>query len=258
MAKFCQYCGKPLDEGVACNCEESVAAQSAASDSSSNSAAPTQGGGIGDKLKIAFHNLIPFVKSYCKSPVDSTRSALENNDLPLASLFVAIQAILSGLMVFFAVKGLLGPMGGYVKVPFFSLFFYGLLAVVLSFFTAALAIFLIGKVMKVSVSFTSAVIACGVGAILPTVCAVVLTLCSFLSVQLAAALLTISLYVSITTRMIAAKGVLGADQSGKFYFSFIIGLGVADLATSLIITKLLSGLLSDFALGALGGMGGLF
>ncbi len=257
MAKFCQYCGKPLEEGTLCNCEESVAAQAAAADASSNSAAPT-GGGFGDKLKIAFHNLIPFVKSYFKSPVDSTKSALDNNDLPLASLFVAIQAILSGLLVFFAVKGMLGSMGGYVKVPFFSLFFYGLLAVLLSFFTAALAIFLIGKFMKVSIRFSSAVIACGVGAILPTICAVVLTLCGFLSVQLAAALLTISLYVSITTRLVAAKSVLGADQSGKFYFSFIIGLGAADLVTSLLITRFLSGMLSNFAMGALGGLGNLF
>lgn len=131
MAKFCKYCGSPLEEGQACSCPQAQAeaAQSQVQPevqpqpqpeaqpqpemqgqpgAAQTQTAPPQQPAAPSPVGVAFKNLIPFCKAYFRSPGQATRTAIGRKDLILSIILLVIQAIVVGLMIFAALARVCG------------------------------------------------------------------------------------------------------------------------------------------------------
>lgn len=132
MAKFCKYCGSPLEEGQVCTCPQSQAAagapqQEPVQPNPGFQAGPNgfQGGPNGfqagpnnfqggpnnfqgapqqpkqpSAVGTAFQNIVPFFKSYLDNPVAATQAMLGQRDMPMAIILLVIQAVVGGLALF--------------------------------------------------------------------------------------------------------------------------------------------------------------
>ena len=138
MAKFCKYCGSPLEEGQVCSCPQAQAAaqQSAPEQGAPQQSAPEQGApqqgyvppqqgnappqqgyvppqqqgyqqpyaqaapAAPSPVGLAFKNLLPFIKAYFRSPIQAAQAALGQRDMVLSLILLIIQAIVGGLVMF--------------------------------------------------------------------------------------------------------------------------------------------------------------
>ena len=133
---FCKYCGNQLQDGESCTCEKAVAAQQAAATpvaepvaqepAVQETAAPAQepaataqpateaaqgqvinGGEILDKAKEISAGVLGKFLAFWKKPAEETVAFTKNGKNADAFIFMAVQAILSGLLV----MAQLGKMG---------------------------------------------------------------------------------------------------------------------------------------------------
>ena len=88
MAKFCKYCGTPLEEGQVCAC------QSAPAPAEAQAPAPEK-----QDVKAYATGFWAMFKSFFKKPVTTGKAFVNACDFKYALIIIAVQAVLVGLLV---------------------------------------------------------------------------------------------------------------------------------------------------------------
>ena len=116
MANFCQYCGKPLQDGESCSCPQAQAeaAQQEGYQQPPQPAAP-------NPVVLAFRKLLPYLKSYVKAPMSTAQDLMAQKDVTFAGVLLGVQADAAGLLLFGILQGLcntINALSGLGKVTF--------------------------------------------------------------------------------------------------------------------------------------------
>lgn len=272
MAKFCKYCGAQLEEGQTCTCPQAqaeAAQQAAPQQTAPQQAAPQQqyapqaAPAAPSPVGAAFKNLVPFLKAYVASPVNATRAAVGQNDLILSIILLAIQAIVSGLVLFsflakvcgtvkdlvITVMGLTGGFSGgslfgtgpSIDASFLMCLIYGILIAVVAIVIFALLVFAVAKIMKSNCTFKTALIACGANSLFVTALLVLTFLLFFLSIRIGIVLLIAALIAWVATGVISAQAITPATEQGKFWMLYIVAALITLLVAGFIGSKFFGG-----------------
>lgn len=96
MAKFCTWCGKPLEDGKPCDCEQNQIQQSQPEKTNASNL-------VNDYFDI--------VKGMFKAPVKTLKKYANQENFNLALISIGINAILFGIMVHFMLNAILKTIG---------------------------------------------------------------------------------------------------------------------------------------------------
>ncbi len=123
MAKFCSKCGRPLVEGVPCECEKQQTVQTQPTADSSQQAQPTvdQAQQAQQAVNQAVNNVTKVgsnildkvaknVKKIFKKPVDTIRENVEERDMKKQWLFLLINSVVYGLASYFIAKNFINSL----------------------------------------------------------------------------------------------------------------------------------------------------
>ena len=113
---FCKYCGTPLQDGELCNCEKAVASRTVVETplpEQESIQEPVQGAPVGTNIdynevvnkgtNIAI-GILSQIKAIWKKPADAGVTFVKNGNKVDALIFMAIQAILSGVLILVQMK----------------------------------------------------------------------------------------------------------------------------------------------------------
>lgn len=179
MAKFCKFCGTPLEEGQVCSCQASQAAPAAAPVATA-APAPSAAAGLLNKLKNAF-------LSYVKAPEATVQKAV-NEDIKIPAIFAGINALAAFLFLWKLLGGIFGPIdealgelgaafgGGKsvgVTYPFFLLLLSGILLAAIFIGLSALGLFCASKLTKKALTIQQSFTVAAYNSIFPTLLLVV-------------------------------------------------------------------------------------
>lgn len=267
MAKFCKHCGTQLEEGQLCTCPQAQAeaAQQPVQQAQPvpppqpaqpQYAPPQQAPAAPSPVGAAFKNVLPFFKAYMHSPVNATRTAIAHNDLILAVILLAIQAIAAGLMIFSllskvcgAIKSLaFGMLGGYrnssslfggpnIAPSFLMSLIFGVLAAVIAIAIFAVLVFAVAKIMKSACSFKDVIIACGANSLFVTVLLLLSFIFFFLSIRVGIVIFVLAMLAWIAMGVPTAQAVSPNTELGKFWISFIIAVLISLLLGGWVSSK---------------------
>lgn len=277
MAKFCKYCGTPLEEGQVCTCAGAQAEAAAPVATATAPAAPS-----------ALNSLFTDVKNdflgYLRAPDATVRAAL-NKGLKIPAIFAGVNAlaaffycwklivsILTGIMDAFGV----GAYASQVSYPVFLLLVIGILFAVVYIGLSALGLFSISKLTKRELSLTQSITIASYHTLIPTLLLLVGTLLGFISLTAQLIVLPIALIIWSIFAVRDAKEYAGmnATLAGKnLLIQTVVTLIVAGLAIYLSYQLMIWGIgevsadgqtlkesfeaMSNGLDGLLGGMGGL-
>lgn len=196
---------------------------------------------------IALQKVLPYLKSYVKSPVDTAQNLMAQKDLNFVGVLLGIQAIAVGLVLFGILQGLcntinmLSGLGGVTfgaSIPMSLIF--GILAGIGAMLVYIVVVFAMAKIVGSGCTFVDALIASA--AHVPFVC--VLLLVSFLLLLLFMPLGLILFMTAMLSWMVLTVPVLQSLVSdtvkGKFWICAIVG----------VLAALLIGTWVAFALGS--------
>lgn len=224
MAKFCKYCGKPLEDGQVCDCAASQAAAqvsaptaapdpapaaapestpTAAPDPAPNSAssqtsfntekAAAAAKAAGAKAKSALTLWANSLLTYLKAPRQGVTEALNDpKNLVLAGIYAGVNALavfiyLWALMgkTFGMISSLAGGFGIKVGYPIGILLLSGILFAVVFIGLSGLALFACAKLNKRELSIQQALVIASVSSTYPTALLLIGTVLGLLSIWLA-------------------------------------------------------------------------
>lgn len=192
MAKFCKFCGTPLEEGQVCTCQ---ASQSAVATEAAPAAAPVAAPGLFTKLKDAF-------LSYLRTPAATVRGAV-NEDIKIPAILAGANALAAFLFLWKLLGGIFGSivdaankamsglgnlMGGSsgslkieITYPFFLLLLGGILLAALFIGLSALGLFCAAKLSKKELTIQQSFTVASYNSIIPTLLLVLGILLGFIS-----------------------------------------------------------------------------
>lgn len=221
MAKFCKYCGSPLEEGQVCGCpgaqaeraaaqpqpEQAQPAQSAEQPYQAATAVQTAApapGAASQKAKNLFTEWKDIFLAYLRSPKNGVATAVNSkNGIIHAGLFAAVNALVAFFFLWrllgatigtivnavgSAISGIGGLLGGSVNLgvdvsyPVFQLLLTGILCAVLFIGLSGLMLFVCGKINKKELNIQQAMTIAGVSSIFPTLLLLVGLILGFLSI----------------------------------------------------------------------------
>ena len=277
MAKFCKYCGTPLEEGQVCTC---AGAQNEAAAPVATAAAPA----APSALNSLFTDIKNDFLSYLRAPDATVRNAL-NKGMKIPAIFAGINAlaaffycwklivsILSSIMDAFGA----GAYASQVSYPVFLFLVIGILFAVVYIGLSALGLFSISKLTKRELSFTQTITVASYHSLIPTMLLLVGILLGFISLTAQLIVLPIALIIWSIFAVRDAKEYAGlnATLAGKnLLIQTVVTTIVAGLAIYLSYQLMIWGIgevsadgqtlkesfeaMSNGLGGLLGGMGGL-
>lgn len=162
MAKFCKFCGSPLEEGQVCACQSAQAAEAPVATAEAPAAAPAAGNALLGSLKAA-------LVGYWKSPKAAAASvAADKNGMAVAGIFAGVNF----LAIFFYIwrvlamlpsvigdlmEGMMSGLGGMMgnamedlefEYPIFPMLVSGIVIAAVGIALSALVVFVIAKLNK--------------------------------------------------------------------------------------------------------------
>ena len=181
MAKFCTKCGKPLEEGKACECSTVVK-------TTTNS---------------LFTECLEIVKSFLQKPIDTLEENVDDSKFNSSLIMIGINAIAVGLFVLVLVKELLGSimglmmgmMGSYgslmglgsaqMEIPYVKIFFIVfVVAIVVTLLIALCSYLLAEKLFKGNATIKGMVTLFGFSSIISTVTLLAASILSFVNITI--------------------------------------------------------------------------
>ena len=243
MAKFCKFCGSPLEEGQVCACQSAQAAPeapvaTAEAPVAAPAAAPSAGNGFVKKL-------LDVLKGYWKAPKAAAADVAEDKQgMAIAGVFAGVNF----LAVFFFLWRIIGMVmstftkGGdvdmdelmeYLEIeqPIFPMLLAGLAIAVIGIAATALLIFVAAKINKQTVDLKKQIIIEAVHSVIPTALLVVGILLGFLAAWLqflALALILVLWFVNVCNDVREVSGVQ-IMETGKTLtiYALVIFVGLA-------------------------------
>lgn len=205
---------------------------------------------------IALKNLLPMVKSYCKSPAGITSSALKMNDLMMAVVLLVIQILACGLVLFgilfkccWKIQSLIVSTYGYfsygdtstvpaIRAPFFPSLFFGLLMSIVFIGVYVLVMFAVLKILKSTATLKETFITCGINSVFVTCLLLAGFLLSFLSISLGLLLLLASFITWIVMGLVVLQSLTPVTPSSKSWICYILAVFATCLVAGFIGSKL--------------------
>lgn len=218
MAKFCKYCGTPLEEGQVCNCAGAQAETTAPVATATAPAAPSA-------LNSLFTDIKNDFLSYLRAP-DATVRAAVNKGLKIPAIFAGVNALAAFFYCWQLIASMLGGImdifgaGAYAPEVTYPVFLYlviGILFAVVYIGLSALGLFSISKLTKRELSITQSLTVASYHSLIPTMLLLVGTLLGFISLPAQLIVLPIALIVWSIFAVRDAKEYAGlnATLAGK-------------------------------------------
>lgn len=203
MAKFCTKCGKKLEEGKKCDCENKKEKGIEKQENTSTTS--------NFDIKACFDSYVEILKNIFTKPVDTIKKFATENNFILGLIALLINSLVTGVLVYFIAKESIGAitagMGyssllfgiGAFEIPFLKVVLYGTLFMVVHFLMTALMLFVIvNPILKDSLTFKKATSLVGVCSIFTTVTTLVAILLTFVSMQLSIYFILIAAVIYFT------------------------------------------------------------
>ncbi len=192
MAKFCKFCGSPLEEGQVCSCQASQEAPVAVATEAAPAAPASPN--LFAKLKSAF-------LSYLRAPQATVTNAL-NEDMKIPAILAAINALAAFLYLWKLIGGFLSSivdaisdaMGGIssalggsasfdleITYPIFVLLLGGILLAVIFIGLSALGLFCAGKLNKKELTIQQSATVAAYNSVIPSLLLLLGILLGFIS-----------------------------------------------------------------------------
>lgn len=213
MAKFCKYCGNPLEEGQVCTCAQAQAEAGAAQAPAAPvapvaPAAPAQSSEFVQKAKSLFTEAKDILVSYFKAPQTAIQTAMYSpNHLGLAGVFAGANALAVLLLIWRilaqsigTVAGIASAIGGDLKVsyPFLAMLVSAIALAVVFIGMSGLALFAAGKITKRAMEIKYAMVIASVQSIYITALVLVGIVLGFLAWQIEALCLVLAALVWVS------------------------------------------------------------
>ncbi len=196
MAKFCKYCGSPLEEGQVCGCPGAQAA--AAPQAPVATAAPAAPG----KAGALFNDLKNVLLANLKGPAQAEETLIAS---PFKYALAGMMAGLNAIVIFFLiwrvlaslVDSVVGVAGAFIEIgyPILPMLASGIVIAVLFVGMYGVALFLKGKLAKVEIAILDALVVAGGYTLIPTALLIVAILMSFLSSALCLVVVVAAIWV---------------------------------------------------------------
>ena len=234
MAKFCKFCGAPLEEGQVCTCQSSQTAPVTTSNS---------------------NILVDTLKTYFQAPKATATAVAQNKQgTAVAGIFAGVNF----LAVFFFLWRIIGAfieksaslsevdIEDLVKeadlvYPIFPMLIAGLAITILGIAITALVVFVVGKINQQEVNVKEQILIASVHTLIPTAVLIVCTLLSLLAWWF----LLVALTVNLVLWFVNIQNALDqGDDSGK---SALIRIGAIVLAMVIVVG--LSSVLANWSIG---------
>ena len=278
MARFCTYCGSPLEEGQACACtQQAAAADSNIQQTVQEGQQPTQPHNqeyqqesqplFEQSVQQQVYSENEFVKfmkrmlatvtRFARNPVGIVKEAAKQADMFTGFFFAAVIAIIMSCysVILITSSGLgtiLAFSGSYVSY-YVGTFFKTLLSGVIQYFILTALIFGISKIFKSKCSYKSILSGIGVASI-PVIAGVIVAMIfTWFMPTFALMVITFGILMSIIL-VFPLLGEVAALNENKITYTIAISYIVYYAVYVLIIVQQLKSYVS----GLLGGLGSLF
>ena len=284
---FCPNCGKEIPDGSAfCgNCGARLDA------SASQPAGGPQQGGYQQSgpqqgyqqpgpqqpprpsaAAAAMGGLVPFLKAYIASPINAAKQLMAKRDMVTAIILLAIQAIVSGLVIFsllskicsvisdivFAGMGLsgLGSLASAalpsVGPSFIMSLIWGIVASVVAIAVFVVVVFGVAKLMKANCTIQDVLTLCGAHSLFVTALLFVSFILFFLSLQLGIIFFVAALIAWMVMGVVTVQTITTDMASGKFWMLLIAGMLVTLLVSGFVGSKCVGGAVNAITISAQG------
>lgn len=291
MAKFCRFCGSPLEEGQVCACQSAQAAPeapvaTAEAPVAAPAAAPAAGNALVASLKAT-------LLGYWKSPKATAAGAAEDkNGMAVAGIFAGVNF----LAIFFYIwrvlamlpsvigdlmEGMMSGLGGMMgsamedlefEYPIFPMLVSGIVIAAVGIVLSALVVFVIAKLNKQEADIKKLLVTESVNTLPSSVLLLVGLILGFIAWQAQLIVLGVILVLWLITACENIRTIAGAEatQTGKALCIQTVVVFVALAVAVFAIDKLFGWCFGELsidgmsiadamdAMGSLGGMVGLF
>ena len=260
MAKFCKYCGKPIEEGKICNCPESL--ENAARIVNTVGATIETTKEVKDNSK----RLIGLTKEYFENPTEATKKIIKEKDKSFM-ISCGVVFILSVILNFFTVFGrivrdfnkFMNTSGKMFGVSFSelkeyniiqnqqSLLLYSLIFGVIVLLILSGTLILVSKINKTSYTSKDIFLVCVINTIPFTFCLIIGgILALFVSYKILVAIQLLYFILYIIIGIISYNIIIGKFSKGKdiIIYSIITLLGI--IIISGILMKLISSIIGSY------------
>ena len=228
MAKFCTKCGKPLEEGKACSCSNSVNNTETNID-----------------LNRGFNDFIGLIKGLFVRPADTIKKYSQADKWVMGVILLSVNCLISGLLLYFICLGygrvsLLSNIGSSIfrksySVPFIQPFFGGLFGFALWFGIIAMGIFLFANpIYKSKYSIKETFALTGSCSIILSMVSIVAILLSLASVTVAISFLSIGLLFFLVYLYQGISDLTKLDKN-KLIYVYTPAVVVATIFLSIVI-----------------------
>lgn len=210
MAKYCSNCGRKLEEGEVCDCQEILTASSI---------------DFGESV----NKIINLIKGMFTSPVKTMKAFKEENNFSLACVFIIITSIITGLLSMLLVKGLYEAtistytIGSYsvmqtVDIPYLKTFIIGFVLSVICYFVEALVLYLIdSQIFKAKINYKNALNIISALAVFNLIATLISVIGIFISLYVAIAIMIIAAILNLICLVMASKDIIKLNDKNTMY-----------------------------------------
>ncbi len=210
MAKYCANCGRKLEEGEVCDCQEVLTASNI---------------DFGESV----NKLINLIKGMFTSPIKTMKAFKEENNFSLACVLVAITSIITGLFLMLLTKGLYEAtvstytIGSYsvvssVDIPYFRVFVIGLLTSIVFYFIEALVLYLVNsQIFKVKFNYKNAFNIISALSVFNLIAILISIIGIFISIYVAIIIIAIATILNLICLVMASKEILKLNDKNTMY-----------------------------------------
>lgn len=234
MAKFCMYCGKPLEEGAACSCQ-APARQPAPAPAQQPVQAPVQQPVYQQPVQVApakpspvgeaFKNMWPFIKSYFTNPKEAILNGAKK-EMILSIIFTSIFAIVFIIAKFLDVLSVVS--GGGLRMPIIQPLLAGIVDAALWVGFSTLVLFVVAKIFGANVDIKDAFVTAGLQTVVPAGLILLSGIFGFASATFAYYIYNLAIIVWTITMVFDIINYLGSvTEAGKKFITTLAAIGIA-------------------------------
>ena len=250
MAKFCKFCGSPLEEGQVCACQAQAAAEAApvaapAPEAAAPVATAAPAAAPAAPANGFVNKLLDTLKAYWKAPKETAAAVAEDKQgMSVAGVFAGVNFLavffflwrIIGMILSAATKGAdvdMDELMEYMEIeqPIFPMLLAGLAVAAIGIAATALVIFIAAKLNKQTVDLKKQIVIEAVHSVIPTALLIAGILLGFLAAWLqfiVLALILVLWFVNVCNEVREAAGVQ-IMETGKTLtiYTLVIFAGLA-------------------------------
>ncbi len=210
MAKYCANCGRKLETGEVCECEEVLSA-------------------LNIDFGASINKIISLIKGMFTTPVKTIKVFKSENNFSLACVLVVITSIITGLFLIFLTKELYTAtvntytIGSYsvissIDIPYFRIFIVSFLISIIYYFLQSLVLYLITRyIFKIKFNYKSAfnIIVCL--SVFMLVSTLISVIGIFISIYLVVIIITVAMLLNLICLCMINREILKLNDKNTMY-----------------------------------------